>query len=406
MTSPRWPIDVGSSRWIATLGALTGLIALAIDMNLPAQPTIAASLGVSADTAQLNLSLFMVGFAIAQLLIGYLADAWGRRKVLLAGLVVFAASAFACAFAPNIETLIVCRVLQGIGGSAAPVIARAMIRDTQPATQAARLLSVMLAALAIAPMIAPTIGGLVMAAFGWRAIFATLALVGIVLLAIVHGNLGETLPPERRVVASPAGLVRNFRVFFATPGTRLPLAIGCTSFAGQFAYVADSPFVLMEGYGVSEQAFGLYFAATAVALMAGSLLGARMIRAGRSPGAMIVTGTTILVVAGALVTVGTRVPSLGIAGFLVPMVIFFFGTGISGPSATALALEPVPQIAGTASAAVGFLTMTAGAISGYLTTKIGGSDPRIFALVAAVMGAFAAACAYIAAAARHRRKAC
>ena len=406
MTSPRWPIDVGSPRWIATLGALTGLIALAIDMNLPAQPTIAASLGVSADTAQLNLSLFMVGFAIAQLLIGYLADAWGRRKVLIAGLVVFAASAIACAFAPNIETLIACRVLQGIGGSAAPVIARAMIRDTQPATQAARLLSVMLAALAIAPMIAPTIGGLVMAAFGWRAIFATLALVGVVLLVIVHGNLGETLPPERRVVASPAGLVRNFRLFFSTPGTRLPLAIGCTSFAGQFAYVADSPFVLMEGYGVSEQAFGLYFAATAVALMFGSLLGARMIRAGRSPGAMIVTGTTILVVAGALVTVGTRVPSLGIAGFLVPMVIFFFGTGISGPSATALALEPVPQIAGTASAAVGFLTMTAGAISGYLTTKIGGSDPRIFALVAAVMGAFAAACAYIAAAARHRRKVC
>lgn len=386
-----------------TIAAMTGVTALSIDMSLPAQPTIAAALEVNAETAQLTLSLFMIGFAVAQLVVGYLSDAWGRRRVLLAGLTMYAVTAVACAASPNIEVLLACRVLQGVGASAAPVVARAMVRDTQPAAQAARLMSVMLAALSIAPMVAPAIGGAMLDLAGWRAVFGALAVCGVVLLALAHGTLGETLPPERRVTASPVGLLRGYAQFFTTRGTKLPMLIGCASFAGQFAYIADSPYVLMEGYGVSTEAFGLYFAATALALMVGSLAGARMIRAGRSPGAMIVTGTLIVLTGGVLVTIGTRVEALGIAGFLVPMIVYFLGVGISGPSATALALEPVPHIAGTASAVIGFLTMTAGALSGYFTTKIGGSDPRIFALVAMVMGAIAAVLACAAARARRHR---
>jgi len=247
----------------------------------------------------------------------------------------------------------------------------------------------MLATLAVAPMIAPSIGGVMLDAFNWRAIFATLAFAGIALMAIAHLTLTETLPVERRLVPSPGGIVRGFATFFSTPGTRLPLLIGCASFAGQFGYIADSPFVLMHGYGVSTEAFGIYFGATALALMLGSLTGSRMLKAGRPPGVMIVTGTTILLIGGVLVTVGTRIDGLGIAGFLAPMILYFFGVGVGGPSATALALEPVAHIAGTASAAIGFLTMISGALSGYLTTKIGGSDPRIFALVVTVMGAIA-----------------
>lgn len=405
MSEPRWPTEVGSTRWIVTLASMTGLVALAVDMNLPAHPTIAVALGVSNETVQLNLSLFMIGFAVAQLGVGYLSDVVGRRRVLLGGLALFSASAIACAMAPSVELLLVFRVLQGVGGAAAPVVARAMVRDTQPAAAAARLLSVMLATLAIAPMIAPSIGGVLLAAFGWRSIFAALAAIGLTLMAIAQLTLHETLPPERRLErASPAGLVRGFAEFFRTPGTTLPMLIGCTSFAGQFAYIADSPFVLMGGYGVSSDTFGFYFGATALALMLGSLTGIRMIRAGRSPGAMIVIGTSLLLVGGILVTLGARTGELGIAGFLAPMILFFYGVGISGPSATALALEPVPHIAGTASAAIGFLTMTAGALSGYYTTKIGGSDPRIFALVVTVMGVIAAGLALAAAHARRRRR--
>lgn len=177
------------------------------------------------------------------------------------------------------------------------------------------------------------------------------------------------------------------------------MLIGCATFAGQFAYIADSPFVLMEGYGVSAEHFGFYFAMTAVALMLGSLTGGRLLRGGRSPGSLTVIGTAFVLVGGVAVAIGTRL-ELGIAGFMAPMVLYFFGTGISSPSATAMAMAPVPQIAGTASAAIGASTMIAGALAGYETTRIGGSDPRMFALVAVVMSALAFGLAVVAAALR------
>jgi len=402
MSGPRSPMPIGSTRWIITLAAMTTVSALSIDMSLPAQPTLARVFGVENATAGLTLSVFMLGFAIAQLIVGYLSDAWGRRRVLIAGLGLFVVAAIACSLAPSIEVLLVCRTLQGIGGSTAPVLARAMVRDTQPAQQAARLLSTMLAALAIAPMVAPSIASVLLSTLGWRAIFAMLALWGFTLLLVAHRTLSETHPVERRLVATPMGLVRGFRTFFTTPGTRLPMLIGVVSFAGQFAYIADSPFVYMEGFRVSETTFSILFGATALALMAGSILGGRMLRAGRSPGAMVVIGTGMLVIGGIAVTIGTRA-DLGIAGFLAPMIIYFFGVGLAQPSAIALALEPVPQIAGTASAAIGFLTMITGALAGYGTTKIGGSDPHAFALVVAITAVVAAGIAATTALLRKRR---
>ena len=390
MDQPRRPTAIGSKAWIATLAALTAVVALSIDMSLPAQPTLAETFDVPSETAQLTLSVFLFGFGCAQLVVGYLADSWGRRPVLLGGLALFTLGGIACAVSPCIEVLIACRVLQGIGAAGPPVVARAMVRDTQPPSHAARLLSTMLAALAIAPMIAPLIGSGLLAVFGWRAIFATLAGCGAVLFVLARFTLTETLALERRRAASPRGLLRNFRQFFATPGTRLPLLIGCASFAGQFAYIADSPFVLMGGYHVSRIEFSIYFGSTALALMIGSLTGGQILRAGRSPRAMVVTGALLLLLGGVLVTIGTRIDELGIVGFLPPMIVYFFGVGIASPSATALAMDPVPQIAGTASAALGFMTMMSGALAGYETTKIGGSSPRTFALVVLVMGAVAA----------------
>lgn len=401
MPGPRRATTVGSTLWIITLAALTAVVALSIDMSLPAQPTLATRFAVPSETAQLTLSLFILGFAGAQIFVGYLSDAYGRRPVLLAGLGVFAIAGIACAASPSIEVLIAFRVLQGAGAAAAPVVARAMVRDTQPAAQAARLLATMLAALAIAPMVAPILGGWLLRVFDWRAIFATLAVTGVAILVISHLTLVETLPPERRRPPSIRGLFRSYARFVSTPGTVLPMLVSCASFAGQFAYIADSPFVLMGGYGVSPDDFGFYFATTAFALMLGSLTGGRLLRAGRSPGAMTVVGTSIFVVAGVLVVLGTRFEELGIVGFMLPMVLYFFGSGISSPSATALAMEPVPELAGTASAAIGCSVMVAGAISGYETTRIGGSSPRTFALVAAAMGGLAFTLA-IAAAVRRR----
>lgn len=390
------PSQIGSARWIATLAAMTAVTALSIDMSLPAQPTLAATFHVSSATAQLTLSVFLIGFACAQLITGYLSDAFGRRRVLLGGLALFTVSGVACAMSPTIETLIACRALQGIGAAAAPVVARAMVRDTQPAHHAARLLSTMLAALAVAPMIAPVIGGALLEIASWRAIFAALACCGVVLLSLANWTLVETLPGERRLAPSARGLVRGYVEFFRTPGVILPMLISCASFAGQFGYIAASPFVLIGGYHVDASDYGYYFATTALALMLGSLFGGKLLRAGRSPRAMLVIGGTFLLVGGVLVVVCTR-SGLGIFGLIAPLVVFFFGIGITSPSAMALALQPVPHIAGTASAAIGFFSTTAGALCGYATTRIGGSSPRIFAVVMLVTGAIAAVLAISAA---------
>ncbi len=385
---PRWPSRIGSRGWILTLAALTGVVALSIDMSLPAQPTLARGFDIDAEDAQLTLSLFMIGFAGSQIFVGYFADAWGRRRVLAAGLAVFVIAGIGCTVSPTIEVLIAFRVLQGAGAAAGPVVARAMVRDTQPAAQAAGILSTMLAVLAIAPMIAPTIGGGLLKILDWRAIFATLALAGIAMFTLAMTTLTETLPAERRNPASLGGLFRSYRRFLATPGTRLPALVFMVTFAGQFAYIADSPFVLLEGYKVSSTAYGFYFGSTALALMLGSMTGGKMLRAGRSPRTMVMIGAWILALGGGSLALATHL-ELGIAGFLVPMGIYFFGAGITAPSATALTMEPVPEIAGTASAALGCAVMISGALSGYLTTRIGGSDPAVFSRVVVVMSAIA-----------------
>ncbi|MDB4959083.1 MAG: bcr 1 [Myxococcales bacterium] len=399
---PRAPSIVGSPRWIVTLSAMTAISALSIDLSLPAQPTLATMFDVSAETAQLTLSLFLIGFAAAQIIAGYLSDAWGRRRVMIVGLALFAVAGVACASSPTIEVLLACRMLQGIGAAAAPVVARAMVRDTQPPAQAARLLSTMLAALAVGPMIAPLLGGLLLSALGWRSIFATLALFGVVLYLVARWTLVDTLAPERRTIASPSGLVRGFRKFFMTRGTRLPTLIGCAAYGGQFAFISASPFVLIDGYHVAPGHFGFYFGALAFALMIGSLTGGRMLRAGRSPSAMLVVGTTLLLAGGVLVVIGTHVSGLGLLGFMPPLAIYFFGFGITTPSSTAKAMEPVPDIAGTASAAIGFLWLTSGSISGYVTIRIGGSAPETFAIVMLAMASIAFTLAMVATGLRRR----
>jgi DHA1 family bicyclomycin/chloramphenicol resistance-like MFS transporter len=385
---------IGSTGWVITLGAATAITAMSTDMSLPAQPTLARAFAVSADAAQLTLSLFLIAFAVTQIFVGYLSDVLGRRPVMIGGLAVYVAASVGCAVSPSFGVLVACRVLQGMGAASGPVIARAMVRDTQHSNDVARVMSSMLATLQIAPMIAPAIGGALLGALGWRAIFVALAGFGIAILVVGYRGLPETLPVARRAGVSPRGLMGNLHRFFATPGTRLPLLIGCASFAGQFAYIAASPFVLMTGYGVSKAAYSGYFAATAFAVMVGSLVGARRLRAGRTPVQMIVQGTGLLMAGGCLVLIGTRIAGLGIAGFVIPMLIYFFGVGVASPCAGALALMPVREIAGTASAAIGVSVMSAGAVSSYVTIKLGGSSPAVFGVVVGAMGTIAAILAW------------
>jgi MFS transporter, DHA1 family, multidrug resistance protein len=378
-------LTIGSRRWIATLSAMTAVTALSIDMSLPAQPTLAREFAVDPEVAQLTLGLYLAGFALGQLVVGSLSDALGRRRVLIAGLAVFTLAGVACAAAPSIAILLAARVVQGFGSAASPVIARAMVRDTQPAASAARTLSTIMAVLALAPMLAPVIGGVLLTRVGWQAIFATLAAVGVVFSALALFTLDETLPPERRVALSFAATFAGYARFFRTPGTRIPTLIVCLSFAGQFAFIADSPFVLIDRFGVAPDRFGFYFGATALALIFGSIIGRRRL-ARDAPARVLATGALTLCAGGLLVAIGVHWPALGRFGLAAPVVIYFVGIGLTSPSATAIAMHPVPEIAGAASATIGALTMLAGALAGLFTTHVGGSDPRTLGLVMAGAG--------------------
>jgi DHA1 family bicyclomycin/chloramphenicol resistance-like MFS transporter len=387
---PRFAARPGSARWIATLSALTGVTALSIDMSLPAQPTLGRAFHAGSDDTQLTLSLFLVGYAVGQLVSGSLSDARGRRVVLLGGLGVFTVAGLACSVSTSLSTLVILRMVQGLGAAAAPVVARAMVRDTQPSTEAARLLATMTAVLAIAPMVAPLAGGWLLTHLGWQSIFGALAAVGVVLAALSALTLEETRPKALRTALSFAAVLRGFLTFFRTPGTRVPTLLACASFAGQFAFISDSPFVIIDGYGVPAEHYGFYFGSTAVMLMAGSLTSGHLVKRGFTPRALLGVGAALLCTGGVLLAILVRVPALGVAGLMGPMMIYFIGIGFVGPNATAIAMAPVPALAGTASALIGFLQMAAGALSGYVATRVGGKDPATLGLITGAMGLFAA----------------
>ncbi|HEY0255266.1 MAG TPA: MFS transporter, partial [Kofleriaceae bacterium] len=218
------PLIVGSARWIAVMSALSAVTALSLDMSLPAQPALAERFSVPAETAGLTLTAFLVAFAFAQLLVGPLSDALGRKPVLMAGLTLFTLGGAGCAIAPSIATLIMFRMLQGLGAAAAPVLARAMVRDARP-DDSARILSTMLAGLALAPMLAPAIGGVVLD-WSWRWIFALLAGCG-ALLFWFASRLAET---HSLIARSRTPVVRGALTVLRVPGIGLPMFVSCATF--------------------------------------------------------------------------------------------------------------------------------------------------------------------------------
>jgi DHA1 family bicyclomycin/chloramphenicol resistance-like MFS transporter len=255
---------------------------------------------------------------------------------------------------------------------------------------AARILSTIMAVLAVAPMLAPLGGGWLLAHLGWQAIFATLAAIGVLFTTMSALTLPETLPDARRAPFAPAAILTGFARFFRAKGTVVPTALVCLSFAGQFAFISDSPFVLIDGFGVSPAHYGLYFGATALALMAGSVLGRRLL-VRWAPSRVLVVGALTLSAGGLAMAASVRFADFGAMGLIAPMVVYFVGIGLTGPSATAIAMDPVPEIAGTASATIGCTQMLSGALSGFVTTHVGGSDPRMLGDIEAGVGVAAAA---------------
>ncbi len=379
-------LDPRSRLFILLLGSLTAMTALSIDMSLPALPLLAKTLQIPADRAQLTLSLFLLGFALGQLVVGPASDRFGRRPVLLLGLLGFAITGVGCALSQSIEALILWRFLQGATACVGPVLGRAVVRDHFSAERAAALLSSLIVVLAIAPLVAPMIGGQLLQRFSWHAIFWTLAITGVVFFALTAVFLGESLPPEKRQARGPAEIAQSFAFFLGNRQSFAHALIIFFVFGAQFAYISGSPFVVIEVFGVAPERYGLFFGATAACLIVGATLNGRLLR-DNTPARLLRIGLFVTAAAGAALALAALVGG-GLITLLAPLMLFFVGLGIVSPNATAAALQPMGRAAGVASALLGVFQMAGGAAAGWAVSALYDRSARPMAFT---VGALAAA---------------
>jgi DHA1 family bicyclomycin/chloramphenicol resistance-like MFS transporter len=343
------------------LAMLTALGPLSMDMYLPSLPDIAHVLGAPVARTQLTISSYLIGFAVGQMIYGPLSDRYGRRPVLLAAVALYLASTLACAAAQSVDLLIAARLLQGISGSGAIVLARAIVRDVYSGVQAARELSLMGSISATAPIVAPMIGGVLQAGFGWRANFICMSVGGLIALLVAGRLLPETLRPDNR--ASPLSffsMMRGYGGVARHRGFLVYLGIITTTYAGLFAWVSGASVVLQGVYGLSAVAFGFTFALGAAGYMLGAMIATRLVvRLGldRTIGVGVV-----VIAAGGLslaLAVATGVPGLELVA---AMALYLAGVGLAMPQAMAGALTPFPDRAGTAASLMGLVQQALAAI--------------------------------------------
>lgn len=356
-----------TGKIVALLASLSAISILSTNIILPAFPEIGQQLGVSSRELGLTLSSFFITFAFAQLVVGPLADRYGRKRLVLGGLALFVIGTLVAGFASSLDVLIAGRVVQALGVCAAAVLARAIARDLFEGETLGRALSLTMIATAAAPGFSPLLGSVLTTALGWRAIFLMVGVAAVVIGFFYARGLGETLPRERRaalsaprVVAAYGRLLRDGK--FILPATSVSLLM-----SGLFASFAAAPAILMSGMGLSSLQAGLYFAATVFVVFAAGMAAPRL--AHRFGGRTITTlGLATALVAGSLLLIGPNNPGLG--WYSLSMVIFLWGMGLANPLGTAITMGPFGKEAGLASALLGFLTMGAAAITTWLVSVL------------------------------------
>jgi MFS transporter, DHA1 family, multidrug resistance protein len=348
---------------LAVLALLSSFTPLSIDMYLPALPVIAIDLGGTAGDIQLTLSAFMIAFGAGQIFYGPAGDRFGRRPVILGGLVVYVAASIGCAFAAEAGQLVLLRFLQGLAACGGVVLARTMVRDLAEKDQAARAMSLMMACTSIAPMLAPLIGGQVLWFLGWRAIFWVLAIIGVVALVFAWLRLPETLRPEYRQPLVLSSIVGRFGELFRHRAFMGYAFTSTFQFSALMSFLSGSPFVFIERYGIAPRAYGLIFGGMIVFMTLGSLLNAKfapVFGAGRILRHAVIVPAIAGPVALVLGLIEARYGTIGLWPFLACFAPQIATISLIGPNSMAMALQRYPHMAGTA----GVMQFGIGAIFG------------------------------------------
>lgn len=387
----RPPMSAAPSPSLALIALLTTLTAigpLSTDMYLPALPTLAKVFHSDAARVQLTLSVFLAGFACGQIFYGPLSDRFGRRPIILCGLAIYCLASLGCVLAQSIEMLIAARFVQAIGGCAGPVLGRAVVRDVWGATDSARVIAYVGGAMAIAPLIGPTLGGVLTALFGWQANFVLLVFLSAIQIVAVAWMLPESNPHRQRNATDPARIAANFARLLADRRYLGYLLTFSFSYSALFAFISASSFVLAERHGLSPQVYGMCFGIVVVGYLLGSLGSGRLVRRFGSD-LLLRRGTWIGALAGATMAALEFAGLRSVAAILAPMFFCTLATGLVMPNAIARALAPYPTMAGSASALMGFAQMSIAAAVGIAVGHSLTADGSALAYAVALCSALA-----------------
>jgi len=357
----------------ALLALLTAVGPMSVDLYLPSLPELGRVFGASVPQVQLTLSGYLLCFAIGQIVFGPISDHVGRKPVLLAALSLYVAVCLSCMFATSIEMLIALRCLQALGVAGAPVLARAIVRDLYHGVRAGRELARMGSITALAPVVAPSLGGILQSTFGWRASFLGMAALGLCAIVLVVRLLPETMKQPPKHPMSLLSIIRGYGIFLRHRTFRIYLAIVSASYGGLFAWISGSSFVLQDLYGLSPLLFGLVFAAATLGYGMGTLLAARLVvRIGIDR--TIVCGGVALAVGGLAMAAAIALGATSPAALAVPMALYLCGLGLAMPQSMAGALMPFPERAGAASSLLGFLQQATASAIGIVIGQMLGSS--------------------------------
>lgn len=367
---------------ILILGLLSAIGPFSIDMYLPGFPGIAVALNTTVADVGLSLSSFFIGICFGQFLYGPLLDRYGRKPPLYAGLILYLLASGGCIFVTSVNMLIFLRLLQGLGGCAGMVAARAYVRDLYPVEQIAKVFSMLMLVIAVSPIIAPTAGGFIATHFGWQYIFIFLFFMAAFLIASMHLALPAGRQPDTGLSLKPLPIISNYISVTKNKQFATYAFTGAFAAGGLYAYIAGSPHVFMELYKITEQQYGWIFAIIAMGLIIASQVNSVLLR--RFTSNQIIRIALICQVTTAVIMcTGILLDAFNVTGLVICIFCFLACQGFTFPNSSALSLTPFERNAGTASALLGAIQMGIGTISSAIVSIFSNEDaaPMTFTML-------------------------
>ena len=331
-------------------------------MYTPSLPAMAQAFNAPMMTIQLTMTVYLIGYAVAQIIVGSLSDWFGRRSVMLSGLALFTAASLAGAFAPSIEMLIAVRLIQACGACVGLVVSRAIVRDCFDPSESARYMAYLGMALGLMPALSPIVGGMLQVWFGWQANFLGMAVIGFAAFAGSAISLRETLPLENRRTTDLNKLLAGYTILLRKPDFLAYSSSVSMATAVFFVFLTGGPMVMIGGYGVSPDIYGFYALSMPCGFISGNYLSSRIVRR-VSIDRAIVYGYLLKLIACVLIIAAPTFGDFGAVRFIFPMFLIGIGAGLIMPNSFAGVVKGDPAQAGTASGLSGFIQMASAAIA-------------------------------------------